>query len=182
MRKPGWRSQESEISRFQPAPPPLSSCPSTRDAEAHLPGVETEAPPPPPQGRPVRARGGRGAPGGGARLWNLSPGRRDAATAGGHGAAAGFQEAPRSRGHQRRALREAEQYGQAAWWSPAKVPVQGLGRWPSPLGMRVAHPVGRPSPSLRWPTCLKGRMAPPLPRWLILVALPAQAMGDQTCA
>lgn len=86
MRKPGWRSQESEISRFQPAPPPLSSCPSTRDAEAHLPGVETEAPPPPPQGRPVRARGGRGAPGGGARLWNLSPGRRDAATAGGHGA------------------------------------------------------------------------------------------------
>lgn len=61
------------------------------------------------------------------------------------------------------------------------VPVQRLGRWLSPLEMRVVPLVGRPSPSLPWPICLRGRKAPLLfPRWM-LAALLALAMDVQTC-
>lgn len=70
----------------------------------------------------------------------------------------------------------------SAWRIPAKAPTLDLGRWLSPPGMRMAHLVGRPSPSLRWPTCLRGRMVPPHPHQPMLVAPLAQAMGDQICA
>lgn len=60
-------------------------------------------------------------------------------------------------------------------------PVQQLGRWLSPLEMRVALLAGRPFPSLPWPICLRGRKVLLLfHRWM-LAALLAQAMDVQTC-
>lgn len=60
-------------------------------------------------------------------------------------------------------------------------PVQRLGMWLSPLETRVALLVGRPSPSLPWPTCLRERKAPLLFHQWMLAALLAPGMDVQTC-